>query len=118
MEGWLYDDAPNGLYHFILLTLILGGAGAIASGRAIAGSWKSFVILPVYMVVMAAAVRFLHYALFQEELLSVPGFVVALVVTLLGAAFGYRARRAEQMATQYSWIYTRSGPLGWKSRTS
>ena len=24
MEGWLYDDAPNGLYHFILLTLVLG----------------------------------------------------------------------------------------------
>ena len=116
MAGWLYDDAPNGLLHFVLLTVVLGGAGAVASGRAIAGQWKSFLILPAYMVVLSAAIRFLHYALFGEDILSLPGYLVALAVTLLATAYGYRARRAEQMATQYSWLYTRAGPLGWTAK--
>ena len=115
MAGWLYDDAPNGLLHFILLT-ILGGAAAVASGRAIASTWKSFAIVPVYMLILAAFVRFMHYALFAEDILSVPGYVVALVILLLASGFGYRAKRAEQMTTQYSWIYAKSGPLGWTAR--
>ncbi len=113
MAGWLYDDAPNGLVHFLLLTVILGGAGAIASGRSIAATWRSFASVPVYMIILAAALRFLQYALFQGDLLSVSGFVVAFVVTLVAAAYGYRSRRAQQMTTQYSWIYAKSGPLGW-----
>ncbi len=118
MAGLLYDDAPNGLFHFILLTLVLGGAGAIASGRAIAGSWKSYLVLPFYMVILSGVIRFLHYALFQEDLLSISGYVVALVFTLLCAGFGYRSCRAEQMATQYSWLYAKSGPLGWSAKGS
>ncbi len=118
MAGWLYDDGPNGLLHFLLLTVVLGGAGAVASGRAIAGQWKSVLILPAYMVVLSGAIRFLHYALFEEDILSVPGYVVALVITLLATAYGYRSRRAEQMATQYSWLYKRAGPLGWVAKAS
>lgn len=118
MAGWLYDDAPGGLLHFLLLTVVLGGAGAVASGRAIAGQWKSVAILPVYMLVLSAAVRFLHYALFGEDILSVPGYVVALAVTLGATAYGYRSRRAEQMAVQYSWLYAKAGPLGWTAKTS
>ncbi len=113
MDGWLYDDAPGGLLHFVLLTLLLGGAGGIASGRAIAGQWKNLLILPAYMVLLSAFVRFLHYALFGEDLLSIAGYVVALVIALLAAAYGYRSRRADQMATQYSWIYAKAGPLAW-----
>lgn len=117
MAGLLYDDAPNGLLHFIFLTVILGGAGAVASGRAVAGTWRSFLGVPPYMVVLAAVIRFLHYALFGEDLLSVPGYIVALVITMLCAAYGYRARRADQMTTQYSWIYAKSGPLGWTPKS-
>ena len=115
--GWLYDDTPNALYHFILL-MVLGAAGAIASGRAIAATWRPYTIVPVYMVVLSGAICFLHYALFQEDLLSIRGFVVALVITLLASAFGYRSRRAEQMSTQYSWIYSKAGPLGWSQKGS
>lgn len=116
MGGLIFDAGANGLIHFILLTVILGGAGAMASGRSIAGSWKSFAIVPLYMIILSAALRFLQYALFQGDLLSVPQFIVALIVTLIAAAYGYRSRRAEQMSTQYSWIYTKSGPLGWVSK--
>lgn len=116
MAGLLYDAGPNGLLHFALLT-VLGGAAAVASGRAVAGSWRPFTILPIYMLVLSAVLRFLHYALFQEDILSVPGLVVAFVITLAAAGYGYRAERSRQMATQYSWIYARAGPLGWTART-
>lgn len=117
MAGLLYDAGPNGLGHFILLT-VLGAAAALASGRAIASTWRPFTILPLYMLVLAAVLRFLHYALFQEDILSVPGFVVAFVITLAGAGYGYRAERSRQMSTQYSWLYAQAGPLGWSARPS
>ena len=116
MGGVIFDAGANGLIHFILLTVVLGGAGAIASGRSIAGTWRSFSIVPVYMVILAAVLRFLQYALFQGDLLNGPEFLVTLVVVLIAAACGYRSRRAEQMSTQYSWLYTKSGPLGWVSK--
>jgi hypothetical protein len=118
MAGWLYDDLPNGFLHFVLLTVVLGGAAAIASGRAIASGWKPFTIVPFYMVILAAVVRFLHYALFGGDILSIPGYIVALAFALLASGYGYRSKRARQMATQYSWIYARSGPLGWAAKGS
>ena len=118
MAGWLYDDVPYGLGHFLLLTVILGGAGAIASGRAIAKSWRPFTVVPLYMALLAAALRFLNYALFGGDLLALPGYLIALAVTIAAAAYGYRSRRAQQMATQYSWLYAKAGPLGWSARPS
>ena len=117
MDGLLYTADDGGLLHFILITLVIGGLLAWQAGRAIAGTWRSFVLVPVYMVVLAAGVRFLHYALVGEDLLSAQYYVVALVVACLAGAYGYRSRRSEQMSTQYSWIYHRSSPLGWASKS-
>ena len=114
MAGYLYDDAPNGIWHFLLLTVVLGGMGALASGRAIAAGWKSFAIVPFYMIAFAAFLRFLNYALFDGELLSVSGYVVAFTLTILAAGYGYRSCRVEQVTRQYSWIFKKAGPLGWK----
>ena len=61
------------------------------------------------------AVRFLHFALFQEDLFSIHYYLVTLIVMLAVAVYGYRAMRARQMATQYSWAFTRAG-LGWRAR--
>ena len=116
MAGLFYDDTPNGLLQFLFITILLGGAGGIASGRAIANGWKSFTIVPFYMVVLAAVVRFLHYALFGADILAVPAYLLALVILLVAAAYGYRAKRTSQMTTQYSWIYAKSGPLGWAEK--
>jgi Domain of unknown function (DUF6867) len=60
-------------------------------------------------------VRFLHYALYGEPLLSVPLFVSALIWMVIVGALGYRAMRANQMATQYSWAYDSSG-LNWRAK--
>jgi hypothetical protein len=66
------------------------------------------------MLGIAAAVRFFHYALFEEPLLSIPSFVVDFAVTLLAAGFGYRLTRARQMVRQYGWLYRRTGLLRWR----
>jgi hypothetical protein len=69
------------------------------------------------MLVLAGGVRFLHYALGGEDLLNLYYYVVSVIVVLLASAYGYRSRRAEQMATQYSWLFSRSGPLSWSPRS-
>ena len=96
---------------------MIGGVLAWQAGRAIASTWRNFIFVPIYMVVLAAGVRFLHYALVGEDLLDTRYYIVALVVTCLAAAYGYRSRRSEQMTTQYSWIYRRSGQLGWVAKS-
>ncbi len=115
--GLLYTDDPGGLLHFVLITLVIGGVLAWQAGRAVAGTWRPFWIVPIYMIVLAAAVQFLHYALGGEELLSLQYYLVAFVLLCLASAYGYRSRRAEQMSTQYSWLFSRSGPMGWSTKS-
>jgi hypothetical protein len=117
MAGVLYSATPYGLLTFVLITLILGGAGAWAAGRALAQTWRPMAMIVMYMLFLTAGVRFLHYALYGEPLLSLQFFLVAYVWNLLVAAFGYRSRRAAQMATQYSWAYERTG-LNWRPKSS
>jgi hypothetical protein len=111
--GVLWPDSPYGLFTFIVITLILGGLGAWATGRAMAQTWRPMLMLAPYMVLLAAGVRFLHYALYGEPLLSVQYFIVAYIWLMIVGALGYRAMRAAQMATQYSWAYERTG-LNWR----
>ena len=57
------------------------------------------------MIALAAAVHFLHYALFQEDLLSLYYYLVTLVMLFVAAVLGYQTMRVRQMATQYSWAF-------------
>jgi hypothetical protein len=114
MAGILWPDSDYGLLSFLILT-ILAAAAAFATGRAMASGWdQRWRIFPA-MIALAAATQFLHYALFQEELLSLHYYLVTLVVLLVVAWLGYSSMRARQMATQYSWAFTRSG-VTWKAR--
>ena len=110
----LLADEPGFWSIFGALFLLgLGAAGAWAAGRAVAGTWRPVTALPLGLLVLAAAVRFLRYAIFGEELLSPSRFIVALAIVVVAGAYGYRSHRAEQMAGQYPWLFARSGPLGW-----
>jgi hypothetical protein len=115
MADIVWDDGPYGLFTLVLLTLVLGGAGAWATGRAMAMTWRPLPMLAPYMVVLAAGVRFLHFALYGETLLSPTLFIVAYIWTMAVGALGYRYKRAQQMATQYSWAYEREG-LNWRAK--
>jgi hypothetical protein len=110
---WLSDDS---LRVFLVLTVIIGGGAAFLAGRGLAGSWKPFGRVFFYMVLLAAAVRFFHYALFDGNLLSLYYYLVTYAVLLASASLGYRAMRTTQMVTQYRWLYERTGPLTWRER--
>ncbi len=114
--GFLYSDAPGAFAAFLFFTIVLGGLGGVATGRAFAGSWKPLLTLPFALLAMAAAVRFLHYALAGEDLLSLQFYLVSLVFVALGAAYGFRAKRTEQMCRQYPWLFGKAGPVSWTHR--
>jgi len=75
--GESYDLGGNGLWVFVLVTCILGGAAAYLSGRAMAQTWRPYWQVPLYMVGIAAGVRFVHHALFEGPVLSAPSFAAA-----------------------------------------
>lgn len=112
----IYDLGDNGIWVFVLVTGILGGGAAYLSGRAMAQTWRPYWQVPLYMLGIAATVRFFHYALFEGPLLSVPSLVVDYIVVVVAASAGYRIVRARQMASQYRWLFDRAGPLGWRRR--
>ncbi len=101
---------------FIILTGVLGGGAAYLSGRALALKWRPVWQLVIYMALLTAAVRFLHYALFGEVLLSLQYYLVAYAVIMGMALLGYRLTRVKQMVTQYYWLYERAGPFGWRQK--
>lgn len=117
--GELLADDPGFWSIFgALFILGLGAAGAWAAGKAVAGTWRPVTSLPFGLVALAAAVRFLRYAIFGEDLTSAPRFIAALVVVVLAGAYGYRSHRAKQMVGQYPWLFARAGPLGWGAKPS
>ena len=116
MRGLLYDGGDHALWVFLFLTLALGGGLAFATGRAMAQTWRPFWQVPLGMAPLAAAVRFLHFALFEERLLNLHYYLVTFVILALLAFAGYRVMRASQMITQYSWLYAAAGPFGWRSK--
>lgn len=111
------------LYHttlvdFLLVTVFLGGGAAYLTGRAVALTWRTLPVLLVYIILLAAAVRFIHFSLFSGRLLSLHYYLVDFVVLLILAGLGFRITRASQMAGQYRWLYERSGPLFWRTRSA
>ena len=110
---WLSDDS---LRVFLVLTVIIGGGAAFLAGRGLAWSWKPFWRVYLYMALLAAAVRFFHYALFDGNLLSLYYYLVTYAVMLAAGVLGFRAMRTTQMVTQYRWLYERTSPLTWRDR--
>jgi hypothetical protein len=112
---------------FLIITVIIGGGAAFMTGRALARGWKSLGRLVFYILLLGVAVRFLHWGLLldatfaswreaQGTLLSLHYYLVDSAVLIAAAILGYRLQRAQQMATQYRWIYERTSPLTWKKR--
>ncbi|MCB1499443.1 MAG: hypothetical protein KDK07_06585 [Bauldia sp.] len=113
MQGLVFE---RGIIDFLLVTCFLGGGAAFLTGRAVAVTWRPIGYLLLYLLLLACAVRFVHYALFDGTLLSLQYFAVDAVILLFLGWLGFQTTRAGQMAGQYSWIFQRSGPLSWRSR--
>ena len=104
------------LPEFLIITVALGGLGAWLTGRAIARNWHSWPSVMAYMIPMACAERFFHFALADADLLSLPAFAIDYAWVALIASISWRATRAWQMATQYPWVYERTGLFTWRER--
>ena len=64
------------LVDFLLVTVFLGGGAAYLTGRAVAVTWRAARQAGrLHLCSSAAAVRFIHYALFGGTLLSLQYFL-------------------------------------------
>jgi hypothetical protein len=115
LQGILYEE-PS-IWLFLLVTCVMGGWAAWMTGRACASTWRPYIVLFVYLLILTAAVRFIHFALFEGTLRSVHYYLVDLVVVQLIGATGYRWTRVRQMVSKYGWLCVSAGPLAWKSRS-
>ena len=106
----------NPTVFYFVLTLFLGGGAALLTGRNFAANWRKPLVVALAGLGLAVAVRFLHFALNQEDLLTVSGFLLDAVPIILLALLGFRWRRTEQMTSQYYWLYERTGPLTWREK--
>lgn len=104
-------------WEFVFVTMILAGGAAFLTGRAVARAWEGETRLVVYMVLLAAATRFIHFALFGGSLLSLQYYLVDFTVITIIALLGKRMTRAKQMSTQYSFEYVRSSAIAWSRKS-
>lgn len=115
MQGIIYEESS--FYVFILVTCIIGGWAAWMTGRACALTWKKLAMAIVYMVPLAAAIRFIHYIPpFNGTLLSLQFYLVDLIVLIIFSCLGFQYTRTRQMVRQYSWIYQKSSPFTWRHK--
>ncbi|HEY2426582.1 MAG TPA: hypothetical protein VGI09_11850 [Pseudolabrys sp.] len=114
MPELLYEEGSFGV--FLLVTIILGGGAALLAGRAIALTWRPAWQVIGYSLVLAGAVRFIHFSLFGGSFLSFHYFLVDAMFCMGFAYFGFRAARRSQMVRQYRWLTEPDGPMRWRRK--
>lgn len=110
MSGVLWEHLGG----FIAITVVLGGGAAWLTGRGAAITWTHPGYIFVYSFLLTCASRFLHYALGDGPLLATTYFLVDFAVILASMGLAFRVTRANQMATQYFWLYERTSPVSWR----
>lgn len=113
MGGFYTEES---LLQILMVTGMIGGGAAWLTGRAIAQTWRPIGHLVGYTLLLGAAVRFVHFALFQATLLSLPSYTADTLYLLALGSLSWRITRTNQMVRQYNWIYVRSGLLTWRER--
>jgi hypothetical protein len=99
---------------FLFVTVGLGGGAAAIAGRAIAATWRPWWDVVKYMLLLAVAVRFIQFSVYQSTFLSLPAYLVDAAVCLIAGLLSFRLKRVQQMVTSYGWINRRAGPLRWR----
>lgn len=135
----LHDGGPQNWLIFAFLTLALGGATAVAIGRALADAWSPLWRIAPAAALLALVTAFLHYALFAESLLSLSalgeafgemafdfftgllqltkalrGWLASALILGVLTWLGYRQRRARQMLDLYPFAIEPAGLWSWR----
>lgn len=101
---------------FVGLTVIIAGGAGIMTGRALADGWKPPAQVVAACFGLALANRFLVYALFEGDLLSVSGFLIDFAVITALALLAYRITLVRRMVSQYPWRYERVSLFNYRER--
>lgn len=104
MEQWLGSTWGG----FIGLAVPIGSA-AFLTGQAIANIWRPAWQVCAYCLLLGLLWRFLSYALFAGQLLSLSGFVVNVSILIAIGWGSYRITHVNRMVSQYPWLYRRRG---------
>ena len=111
---------------FFFLTVVIGGFAAASTGRALALAWRPFWQVVFYTCLLGMAVRFLHWGLFLDkpldvykgDIFSIQFYLVDTAILMLASSLAFRLTRAALMASQYRWLYRKTGPFTWAKRDS
>ena len=87
--------ASENIFQVLFVTLVLGGGCALLAGRAIASTWRSIWVAAAAMIPMGLAVRFVHFALFNETLLMPRTYAVETLVLMAIACLSFQRTRAD-----------------------
>lgn len=107
LEGLLGSSLPV----FLGLTVLLVGAAAWLTGRALAAQWRSPWKVAWACLGLTVAARFLTFALFFGPLSSISGFVIAYLMLAAIALVAFRVTLVARMVRQYPWRYRRTSPF-------
>jgi Domain of unknown function (DUF6867) len=102
----------------LFVTGVLGGGAAWLTGRAIALTWRPLWHAIAYIMLLGCAVRFIHFALFEADLLVLPSYLADTTFLIVVGCASWQLARATQMVTQYRWLYRRTGPFTWRKRAA
>jgi hypothetical protein len=116
---------------FIGMTLILSGGAAFLMGNALAETWRPWWQNVAYGALLAVGTQFMTFALFHgafivESLVSSEGkpLAQAVISYLVNAAVliaislaAYRLTLSRKMVRQYPWLYERTGPFSWRTKS-
>ena len=106
----------GGTASVLIVTVMLFGGAAVLAGQALARNWRPAWQVALYALLLAAADRFLLYALFAADLLSPSGYAVAAALLVAASALAFRVTKAGCMVRQYPWLYERAGLFSWRGR--
>ncbi len=107
---------PGEWYVFAGLTCVLFGGASWLTGAAVAGTWRPAWQVFTWSLLLAGFDRFLHYALFGGDLLSVGGALRDYAVILAVGLVAWRFTHVTRMVLQYPWLYRRTGPFSYRER--
>ncbi len=101
---------------FVGLTVVIIGFAAYMTGQALANTWRPAWQVSVYGALLGVADRFLTFALFEGELLSLTGFLIDTAALMAISHFAYQLSKARKMVNQYPWLYEPTGLFGWRKK--
>lgn len=114
MNGFL--GATPGVYVGVMV-ILMGGA-AFLTGQAVAMVWRPARQVFAYALLLVGIGRFLIFALFEGDLIALPGTAVDYAYLSAVALAAHRLTTVAKMVHQYPWLYERRGLWSYVEKAS